>query len=253
MSADPQPQKTATETRGLDEEASERYAEWRDACAAVDDAYCEWLCASADEQPGAFAAYRVALDQEESMATIYGAVVERLRQGHPSGVEIRAEEIEEVPLAQHQGLRVLIVDHDGFARRMLLRVLQEVDDVASVAIARDGREALELCRRCPPDVLLVEIGVPPSGGVELTRKVNAHRPRIRTLTVSAGVDWDQAALAALRAGAVGHIDKDTAPDQIARLVVLAAAGQAIVPERLMARLLAGSRTPPPLADEPADQ
>lgn len=253
MSADPQPQKAATETRDLDDEASERYAEWRDACAAVDDAYCEWLCASADEQPGAFAAYRAALDREESLATIYGAVVERLTQGHLSGLEIGSEEIEELPVAHHEGLRVLIVDHDGFARRMLLRVLQEVDDVTDVAMARDGREALELSRRCPPDVLLVAIGVPPSGGVELIRKLMADLPRTRTLTVSAGVDWDQAALAALRAGAVGHIDKDTAPEQIARLVVLAAAGQAIVPERLMARLLASSRTPPAGADGPPDQ
>jgi DNA-binding NarL/FixJ family response regulator len=56
-------------------------------------------------------------------------------------------------------------------------------------------------------------------------------------------------LAALRAGAIGHIDKDAAPDQIARLVLLAAAGEAVVPSRLMTRLLAGWRMPPPAADD----
>jgi hypothetical protein len=47
----------------LEDEASERYAEWREACAAVDDAYCEWLCASSDERPAAFTAYLAALEQ----------------------------------------------------------------------------------------------------------------------------------------------------------------------------------------------
>jgi DNA-binding NarL/FixJ family response regulator len=65
------------------------------------------------------------------------------------------------------------------------------------------------------------------------------------MTVSAAVDRDRAVLAALRAGAIGHIDKETAPDQIARLVTLAADGETIVPRRLMKRLLARWRIPPP--------
>lgn len=239
MSADPQPQKRITDDGEL--------AKWREACAAVDDAYCEWLCASSDEQPGAFAAYRAALDQEESVAADYGAVIERLRQGHPAR-PATAPESEELPVEKGQALRVLIVDHDGFARRMLQRVVQDVDDVASVAVARDGREALDLIRRSSPDVLLVEVGVPPSGGIELIRTVMVDLPRVRIVTVSAGPDWDQAVLAAFRAGASGHIDKDTPRDQIARLVVLAAGGEAIVPRRLMSRLPASRRIVPPAAD-----
>ena len=248
MSADPQPQKKRiTDDGELAEEATERWAEWREACAAVDDAYCEWLCASSDEQAGAFVAYRAALDREESLATVDGAVVEPLRQRHPARPEI-APESDELPVGRKQALSVLIVDHDGFARRMLQRVLQDVDDVASVTLARDGREALELTRRCSPDVLLVAVGVPPSGGVELIRTVRAEVPRLRIVTVSAGSDWDQAVSAAFRAGADGHIDKDTPRDQIGRLVALASSGEAIVPRRLMPRLLASRRIVPPAAD-----
>jgi DNA-binding NarL/FixJ family response regulator len=74
-------------------------------------------------------------------------------------------------------------------------------------------------------------------------------PSIRIVTVSAGADWDPAVLAAIRAGAVGHIDKDTAPDQIARLTMLAAGGEVVAPDRLTTRLLASRGIAPPGADD----
>jgi DNA-binding NarL/FixJ family response regulator len=95
----------------------------------------------------------------------------------------------------------------------------------------------------------VDIALPPAGGVELIRVLVGILPRIRIVTVSACEDWDAAVLAAIRAGAIGHIDKDTDPDQIARLAVLAATGEAIVPGRLTTRLLASWRIAPPVADD----
>jgi DNA-binding NarL/FixJ family response regulator len=145
------------------------------------------------------------------------------------------------------GVRVLIADRDGFARRMLQRILQDVREVAVTTGARDSREALELARQYRPGMVLVDITVPPAGGVELIRKLVPILPRARIVTFSATVELDHAVLAALRAGAIGHIDKDTLPDQIARLVSLAAAGEAIIPRRLMTRLLAPWCIPPPAA------
>jgi DNA-binding NarL/FixJ family response regulator len=95
----------------------------------------------------------------------------------------------------------------------------------------------------------VDIGVPPAGAVELIRKAVAVVPQVRIVTVSVGAQWDQAVLAALRAGAIGHIDKDTAPDRIARLVALAADGEAILPRRLVTRVLASWRMRPLAADD----
>jgi hypothetical protein len=62
----------------LVDEAIERYVDWREACAAVRDAYELWTRAPAHERPLSFAAYRAALDQEEAAATVYGAVVNRI-------------------------------------------------------------------------------------------------------------------------------------------------------------------------------
>jgi DNA-binding NarL/FixJ family response regulator len=134
-------------------------------------------------------------------------------------------------------MRLLIADQDGLARRMMLDVIQRAAPIAAVAGARDGREALEVARESLPTLLLIDIALPPFGGVEVIREVMTMLPRARVVTVSATADHDQAVLAGFRAGATGHIDKDIDPDEFARLVTLAASGEAIVPSRLMTALL----------------
>jgi DNA-binding NarL/FixJ family response regulator len=141
-----------------------------------------------------------------------------------------------------QRLRVLIADHDGLARSMIRTSLCQADTVAIIATAGDGRQALELARYHQPTVLLVDTALPPDGGVELIGHVLRVSPQTRVLTVS--VDDQQAALAALRAGAVGHITKDIDPDELARLVLRAADGEAIIPQQLIIPLLESLRDAP---------
>jgi DNA-binding NarL/FixJ family response regulator len=141
-----------------------------------------------------------------------------------------------------QRLRVLIADHDGLARTMMRTSLAEADSVAIIATAGDGREALKLARYYHPTVLVVDTALPPGGGVELIGQVLLVSPDTRVLTVS--VDDQKAALAALRAGAVGHIAKDIDPDELARLVLRAADGEAIIPQQLIMPLLESLREAP---------
>lgn len=136
---------------------------------------------------------------------------------------------------ERQRLRVLIADQDALARRMMHDVLRDAGLVV-IGGARDAREALELARHYRPDVLLLDIGLPPAGGVDLIRQVLPILPT-RVVTVSAAADVDEPVLAALHAGAIGHIDKDVEPDEFVRLVILASEGEAIIPSRVMTRLL----------------
>ncbi len=153
-----------------------------------------------------------------------------------------------IPEAIHQGpsieerrgpgdgrLHVLIADHDELALSSMRTALYGLDNVGIVTTAHDGREALELARYYRPGVLVAEMALPPSGAVELTGSVLQVAPQTRVVTVA--VNDDEAALAALRAGAVGHIEKDIDPNQLAELVARAAAGEAIVPQRLVVSLL----------------
>jgi DNA-binding NarL/FixJ family response regulator len=132
-------------------------------------------------------------------------------------------------------LRVLIADRDGLARGMMRTALHRAERVAIVVTAAEGREALELARYYHPSVVIIDMALPPDGGVEFIDKMLMLAPATRILTIS--VDDERTALAALRAGAVGHVDKDVDPDELARLVVRAADGEAIIPQRLMMPLL----------------
>ena len=139
-------------------------------------------------------------------------------------------------------LHVLVADSDGFARSMMRFALRNSERIAVVLTAQNGREALELARYHRPSVAIVDTLLPPGGGVELVGKLNQSLPGTRVLTMS--VDDDQTALAALRAGAVGHIGKEIEPESLAELVGRAADGEVIVSQPLLSSLLEALRDVP---------
>lgn len=141
------------------------------------------------------------------------------------------------------GARVLIADADGLARGMMRVALRNSDRIAAVHTAGNGREALELARYFRPGVAVIDTVVPPRGGLELVRTLLREVPDMRVLTVSS-VNDHRTAIAALRAGAVGHIGKDIDPEGLAELVVRAADGEVIVSQWLMPALLEALRELP---------
>jgi DNA-binding NarL/FixJ family response regulator len=138
--------------------------------------------------------------------------------------------------------RVMVADPDGLARRMIQTALQDADGIVTLPMATDAREVLELVRYYQPSVLILDTALLAGGCVELIGEVLLVAPETRIVTVSA--DQDDTALAALRAGAVGHISKDIDPEDLGRLIVLAAQGEAIVPRRLIMPLLGVLHTTP---------
>jgi DNA-binding NarL/FixJ family response regulator len=140
------------------------------------------------------------------------------------------------PARQTERVRVLVADHDGMARRMWHNTLDHADGVVVVATARDAREAAELSRYYRPDVLILDTALPPTGCLELIATVRSGVPETGIVTVSAEAD-DETALLALRAGSIGHVSKDLDPAALARLVLRAADGEAIIPRRLGTPLL----------------
>jgi two-component system nitrate/nitrite response regulator NarL len=140
-------------------------------------------------------------------------------------------------------IHVLIADDDGLARRMIRSALQETDIVSMVVTAGDAREALELARYYRPAVLIVDADLPPRGALDLVRSVLAALPGTRVLTVSAAPEAESV-LAALRAGAVGFVDKDIDPQDLARVVLRAMGGEAILPRRMIMPVLEALRELP---------
>jgi hypothetical protein len=66
-----------SQRHALADEAMERYVEWREECAAVEDAYTNWSSAAAGEAELPYAAYGAALDREQSAAALYGRTLAR--------------------------------------------------------------------------------------------------------------------------------------------------------------------------------
>lgn len=145
-------------------------------------------------------------------------------------------------LIRSKRVRALVADGDGLARRMMRDALHETDGIVVVAAAHETRETLELIRYYRPDILLLDAALPPHGCQEVISGTLKATPDTRILTIS-DTD-DRTALDALRAGAVGHISKDLEPDVLGGLVLRAAAGEAIVPRRLVMPLLSMVHTIP---------
>jgi two-component system, NarL family, response regulator LiaR len=132
-------------------------------------------------------------------------------------------------------VRVLVADGDGLARRVLCDELRQTEGIVVVAAAQQPRETVELTRHYRPDVLVLDAALPPWGCVEVISQASKVSPRTRILTMSSGDE--QTALDAIKAGAIGHISKDLDPQALTGLVLRAAAGEAIIPRRLVMPLL----------------
>jgi DNA-binding NarL/FixJ family response regulator/peptidoglycan hydrolase-like protein with peptidoglycan-binding domain len=132
-------------------------------------------------------------------------------------------------------VRVLVASHDDFARRTIPQALHRAGGLVVVAAARGAREALELTRYHRPAVLILDTALPPTGCLAVIREVVTRVPETQILTLAD--DDDATALAALRIGAAGHLGKGLDGQAVARVVLQAAHGEAVVPRRLAMPLL----------------
>jgi len=151
-------------------------------------------------------------------------------------------------------VRVLVVDDQALVREGLMTLLEAAPDITPVAAAADGEEALALCARHRPDVVLMDLRMPKLGGVEATRRIREAQPETEIVVLTTHADEDSI-LNALRAGARGYLTKDAGIAEIARAVHAAAAHHAlldpIVHSHLIAAAGAARRPAPPsiLPDE----
>jgi DNA-binding NarL/FixJ family response regulator len=112
--------------------------------------------------------------------------------------------------------------------------------VELVGVAANGQEAIELCATSAPDVLLMDLEMPLVDGIEATRQIKAAHPEIAVVVLTSFSDRDRI-LRALDAGAAGYLLKDVEPDELARAIRAAAAGDVPLDPKA-ARALLTTRT-----------
>jgi DNA-binding NarL/FixJ family response regulator len=121
-------------------------------------------------------------------------------------------------------IRVLLAEDHAVVRTGLLQLLGDLDDVEVVGAATGGEEAVELAATSRPDVVLMDLEMPGMDGIEATRRIRSADPTVNVVVLTAFSDRGRI-LAAIDAGAVGYLLKDTEPDDLIRGLHAAARGE----------------------------
>jgi DNA-binding NarL/FixJ family response regulator len=138
-------------------------------------------------------------------------------------------------------LRVIVVDDDPLARRVVRGVLQDAG-ITVVAEAGTGAQAVELTLFYSPDVVLMDVVMPELDGISATREILRTRPD-QPIVLLTSAD-DDVGLVGLQAGAFGFLNKDLNIDALPRAVAGAAQGEAAITRTMGTRLLEQLRRQP---------
>ena len=110
----------------------------------------------------------------------------------------------------HESIDVLVVDDHAIVRKGIRALLTEYEDIEVVGEASDGLEAVTQAQALNPDVILMDLVMPGTDGIEATRQITADEPcpRVLVLTSFAG---DDKVFPAIKAGALGYLLEDSEP------------------------------------------
>lgn len=132
-------------------------------------------------------------------------------------------------------IKVLIADDQTLMRDGLRTILELEEEIEVAGTARDGAEALELCSKLSPDIVLMDIRMPNMDGVESTRLIKEKHPDIVVLILTTFND-DEYIVEALSHGASGYILKDIEGDDLIKAVIDASKGSFILPSNVAVKL-----------------
>ncbi len=132
-------------------------------------------------------------------------------------------------------IRVLIADDHDLVGRGISAMLGETEDIDVVGLVADGQAAVEAAAELKPDVILMDLLMPVMSGVDAIRAILESASPARILAFS-GVGDEARTVAAIRAGALGFISKDTAWTEVVDAIRRAARGETVLSPELASRL-----------------
>ena len=139
-------------------------------------------------------------------------------------------------------IRVLLADDHEIVRDGLKRILGATGEVEVAGEAKDGDEALALVKAHDYDLAVIDMSMPGLAGLDLIKRLKLEKPTLRLLVLSMHGEQQYAARA-LKAGASGYLNKDSAAGQLLGAIRKVAAGGVHVGEAAAASLVQASRAP----------
>jgi DNA-binding NarL/FixJ family response regulator len=135
-------------------------------------------------------------------------------------------------------IRVVLVDDQTLIRQGIRSLLELAGDVAIIAEAGDGEEAIAIIERERPDVVLLDLRMPKKNGVDVLRELQSRGTLPPTIVLTT-FDDDEALLDAVKAGARGYFLKDVSLERLTGAIRDVAAGGSIIRPAITERVLKG--------------
>jgi len=133
-------------------------------------------------------------------------------------------------------IRVLLADDHKIVRDGLKRILAATVDLQVAGEAGDGDALLRLAKSADYDVAVIDLSMPGLSGIALVKRLTAEKPKLRVLVLSMHGEQQYAARA-LKAGASGYLNKDSAAEQLVSAIRKIAAGGVHITEAAAASLV----------------
>jgi DNA-binding NarL/FixJ family response regulator len=150
--------------------------------------------------------------------------------------------------------RLVVVDDHDLVRSGLKALLSTQEGLTIVGEAANGREALDLCGRVRPDLVLMDVRMPEMDGLAATREIKRHFNDVSVLILTTYENEDYL-LEAIRAGAAGYVLKDASEQQLVTAIRRVLEGESALNRDLATELLwrLAKKAPEWLTErEPAD-
>jgi DNA-binding NarL/FixJ family response regulator len=140
-------------------------------------------------------------------------------------------------VGQHGGMmiKILIADDHAIVREGLKQILSQTPDMAVVAEASNGQEALDKLAGNNVDLIILDISMPGKSGLDVLREIKSQKPGLSVLILSMYPE-EQYAVRVLRAGASGYLTKDSAPDELVNAIRLISQGRKYISPAVGAEL-----------------
>jgi len=138
--------------------------------------------------------------------------------------------------------RIVLADDHKIVRDGLKRILAATAELQVVAEAADGDALLRLVKSTDHDVAVVDMSMPGLSGLALIKRLKDEKPKLRVLVLSMHGE-SQYAARALKAGASGYLNKDSAAEQLVAAIRKIAAGGMHIGEAAAASLVAAKKSP----------
>jgi DNA-binding NarL/FixJ family response regulator len=135
-------------------------------------------------------------------------------------------------------IRVVLVDDQTLVRRGIRSLLELAGDIAIVAEAGDGEEALTVIKSAQPDVVLLDVRMPKKGGLDVLRELQPAGTLPPTILLTT-FDDDAVLLEGVKAGARGYLLKDVSLEQLTEAIRAVAGGGTLIRPAVTERVLRG--------------